>query len=169
MRMWTDILWMVKQFLLHMWHMSYYPCYKPGNKSWMRKGPNCDYDKHNIFMVICDTDSITVYFLDVALDTWKLRSDYTYTWSTIYWTRWHYGVVRNQHFQFACMVYVISYSNSIEVIYFFLFWEIVHQFKFCLNGYTVLLIEIVYADCVLLIVKALWMDTGIQCIYKNYF
>ena len=54
MRMWTDILWMVKQFLLHMWHLSYYPCYKPGNKSWMRKGPNCDYDKHNIFMVICD-------------------------------------------------------------------------------------------------------------------
>jgi hypothetical protein len=27
-----------KQFLLHMWHPSYYYCYKPGDKSWMRKG-----------------------------------------------------------------------------------------------------------------------------------
>ena len=31
-------------------------CYKPGEKSWMGKGRDCDYDKRNIFDVICDTD-----------------------------------------------------------------------------------------------------------------
>ena len=45
-----------KQFLLHVCHPWYYSCYKPGDKSWMRKGPDCDYDKHNISVLICDTD-----------------------------------------------------------------------------------------------------------------
>ena len=39
-----------KQFLFHYWNSSYYSCYKPGDKSWMRKGPDCDYDKQNISM-----------------------------------------------------------------------------------------------------------------------
>jgi hypothetical protein len=30
--------------------------YKPGDKSWMRKGPGIVYDKWNISVVICDTD-----------------------------------------------------------------------------------------------------------------
>jgi hypothetical protein len=33
-----------------------YSSYKPGDRSWMREKPDCDYDKRNIFMVICDTD-----------------------------------------------------------------------------------------------------------------
>ena len=32
---WTQVLWKGKQFLLHMWHLSCYSCYKPGDKSWM--------------------------------------------------------------------------------------------------------------------------------------
>jgi hypothetical protein len=44
-----------KQFLLHRWHLSCYFCYKPSDKSWIGKGPDCDYDKWNIVMVICDT------------------------------------------------------------------------------------------------------------------
>jgi hypothetical protein len=44
-----------KEFLLHMWYPSSYSCYNPGDKSWMRKGQDCDYDKWNIFVVICDT------------------------------------------------------------------------------------------------------------------
>ena len=43
-----------KQFLLHMWHSSCYSGYSPGDKSWMGKGSVCDYDKQNIFVVICD-------------------------------------------------------------------------------------------------------------------
>jgi len=31
--------------------------YKPGDKSWMRKGPDYDNDKWNISVVICDTDT----------------------------------------------------------------------------------------------------------------
>ena len=31
--------------------------YKPGDKSSMRKGPDCNYDKQNSSMVICDTDT----------------------------------------------------------------------------------------------------------------
>lgn len=30
---WTQVLRMYKQFLLHMWHPSWYSCYKPGDKS----------------------------------------------------------------------------------------------------------------------------------------
>jgi len=33
-----------------------YSSYKPGDKSWMRKGPNCDCDKRNISVVVFDTD-----------------------------------------------------------------------------------------------------------------
>ena len=29
-----------KQFLLHMWHPSCQSCYKPGDKTWTRKGPD---------------------------------------------------------------------------------------------------------------------------------
>jgi hypothetical protein len=45
-----------KQFLLHLWHPSCHSSYKYGDKSWMKKGPNCDYDKRNISVVICETD-----------------------------------------------------------------------------------------------------------------
>ena len=31
-------------------------CYKPGDKSWMRKGSGSVYDKWNIYVVICDID-----------------------------------------------------------------------------------------------------------------
>ena len=41
---WTQVLRKGKQFLLHIWHPSCYSCYKPVDKSWIRKGPNCDYD-----------------------------------------------------------------------------------------------------------------------------
>jgi hypothetical protein len=37
-----------KQFLLHMLYQLCYFCYKPSDKSWMRKGPDCDYDKWGI-------------------------------------------------------------------------------------------------------------------------
>jgi hypothetical protein len=36
-----------KQFLLHWWHPPCYSCYKTEEKSWMKKGPNCDL--HNTF------------------------------------------------------------------------------------------------------------------------
>jgi len=31
-------------------------CHKSGDKSWMKKGPDCDYDKRNTSVVICETD-----------------------------------------------------------------------------------------------------------------
>ena len=31
-------------------------CYKPGDKSRMKKEPYCNYNKRDIFEVICDTD-----------------------------------------------------------------------------------------------------------------
>ena len=52
----THVVRKGKQFLLHMWHLSCYSSYKPGDKSWMRKWPDYNYDKQNISMVICDTD-----------------------------------------------------------------------------------------------------------------
>ena len=45
-----------KLFLLHMWHPSCYSCHKPGDKSWITKGTNCDYGKRNISMFLCNTD-----------------------------------------------------------------------------------------------------------------
>jgi hypothetical protein len=33
-------------------------CYKPGDKSWTRKGPDCNYDQWNISAVICDTNML---------------------------------------------------------------------------------------------------------------
>ena len=33
---------------------SCYICHKPGDNLWMRKGPDCDYDKRNMSVVICD-------------------------------------------------------------------------------------------------------------------
>jgi hypothetical protein len=40
------------QFLLHMWH----PCYKPGNKSRMRKRPDWDYDntRGHVWNIHCE-------------------------------------------------------------------------------------------------------------------
>jgi hypothetical protein len=35
------------------WHPWCYSCYKPDDKSWMRKWPDCDYDKQNVSVVIC--------------------------------------------------------------------------------------------------------------------
>jgi hypothetical protein len=55
-REWTQVLRKSGPFLLHMWHLSCYYCYKPGDKSRMRKGPDCDDDKWNISVVICDID-----------------------------------------------------------------------------------------------------------------
>jgi hypothetical protein len=54
---WTQVLQMGKHFLLHMWHPSCYSSYKAGDKSSMRKGPDCNYDERNISVVICDTDT----------------------------------------------------------------------------------------------------------------
>ena len=45
------------QFLFHMWHSSCYSCYKHDDMSGMRKGLDCHYDKRNISVVICDTDT----------------------------------------------------------------------------------------------------------------
>jgi len=56
-RDWTRMHRKGSQFLFHMWNTSCYSCYKPGDKSWMMKGPKCDYDKRNISVVICDTDT----------------------------------------------------------------------------------------------------------------
>ena len=56
---WMHALRKGRQFLLHTWHPSCYSCYKPSDKSWMRKGQYHDYDKLNISVVICDTDSAT--------------------------------------------------------------------------------------------------------------
>ena len=50
-----------------------YSCYKPCDKSSMRKGPNCDYDKRNISMVICNTNirlkycDLTRFFEEVCV------------------------------------------------------------------------------------------------------
>jgi len=44
--------------LLHLWHPSSYSCYKPGDKSWMRKGPECGHLWHRY--------SSTVYQVMVA-------------------------------------------------------------------------------------------------------
>jgi hypothetical protein len=38
---WTHVLRKGKQFLLHMWHPSFYLCYKPGDKLWMRNYKWC--------------------------------------------------------------------------------------------------------------------------------
>jgi hypothetical protein len=39
-RGWTRVYWKGKQFQLHLWHLLCYSCYKPGYKSWIRKGPS---------------------------------------------------------------------------------------------------------------------------------
>jgi hypothetical protein len=45
-----------KQFLLYMWHLLCYSSYKPSDKSWMKKGIDCDKEKRNISVIICHTD-----------------------------------------------------------------------------------------------------------------
>ena len=42
---------------LRKWHLSCYSYYKSSEKSWMRKGADCDYDKRNTFLVTCDIDT----------------------------------------------------------------------------------------------------------------
>ena len=34
-----------EQFMLHMWHLPCFSCDKPGDKPWMSKRPDCNYDK----------------------------------------------------------------------------------------------------------------------------
>jgi len=38
-------------------HVSCYSSCKPGDKSWKKKWPDCDYDERNISVVTCDTDT----------------------------------------------------------------------------------------------------------------
>jgi hypothetical protein len=45
-----------KQFLLYYWYPSCTSCLKPGDKSLMKKAPDCYYDERNISVEICDTD-----------------------------------------------------------------------------------------------------------------
>ena len=44
---WSRVFRNSNEFLLHMWHPSCYSCYKPGDKSWTKKGLDADYDKFN--------------------------------------------------------------------------------------------------------------------------
>jgi hypothetical protein len=53
---WTCVFQKGRQFLLHTWHLLCYSCYKPDDKTWMRKGPGSVYANWNISVVICDTD-----------------------------------------------------------------------------------------------------------------
>jgi hypothetical protein len=48
---WTQVLRKGWKFLFH-YHPSCYCRYKPGDNSWMRKGPGSAYDKWNISVVI---------------------------------------------------------------------------------------------------------------------
>jgi hypothetical protein len=47
----------VKQFLLHVWHPS---CYKPANNSWMKKGPDCDYNGTYPWSFVTHTPTVAV-------------------------------------------------------------------------------------------------------------
>jgi hypothetical protein len=47
-----------KQFLLKMWHPSCYSSYKPGDKSSMGTGPDCNNDKLYVSVVIFDKDTL---------------------------------------------------------------------------------------------------------------
>jgi hypothetical protein len=59
----THVLRKGRQFLLPMWDPSCYSCYKHGDKSWIRKGPDCDLPEHmssplvfsrvSVFLVFC--------------------------------------------------------------------------------------------------------------------
>jgi len=60
-----------KQFLFHMWHPSCYSCYKL--RSWMRTGPDYDYDKLNISVVICDRYSAYIMVSNVRSLKWWLQ------------------------------------------------------------------------------------------------
>jgi hypothetical protein len=46
-REWTQVLRKGWQFPLYMWHLLCYYCYKLSDKSWMSKGPDCDYEERN--------------------------------------------------------------------------------------------------------------------------
>ena len=52
---WRQVLRTGGQFLFHLGHLLCYCCYKSGDKSWNRKGLDCNYDKRNIFVVMYDT------------------------------------------------------------------------------------------------------------------
>ena len=55
LRILTTSLWylqtLFKQFLLHWRRPLCYSCYKSGDKLWMSKGHDCDYDKWNIHLI----------------------------------------------------------------------------------------------------------------------
>ena len=52
----TQVLRKGKHFLLFLWHIPCYPCYNPDDKLCMRKELDCDYDKWDRSVVICDID-----------------------------------------------------------------------------------------------------------------
>ena len=50
-RGWIRMLRVGKQSLLHTWPPSCYCRYTPGDKSWMRKEGDCDYDKYSFRII----------------------------------------------------------------------------------------------------------------------
>ena len=56
-RGWTRVLRPGGQFMLHVWNQPCYSYHKPGDKSWMRKRSDCYYDKQNLLVVICQTET----------------------------------------------------------------------------------------------------------------
>jgi hypothetical protein len=67
-----------KHVRLYWWRPSFYTCYKPVDKSWMRKGPDCHYDKRNISVVICNTDILYRFTRSRWLQK-NFRSDFNLT------------------------------------------------------------------------------------------
>jgi len=74
---WTHVFRKVKQFLDQFWHPSCFSCCKTCDKSWMRKGPESDYVKRNISVVICDTD----------IPQWLIRVVATVKLSMMWWLK----------------------------------------------------------------------------------
>jgi len=47
-----------KQFLFQMWHLECFSCYKHGDKSWMRKGPDSNNDQEGTCPVVISNTNI---------------------------------------------------------------------------------------------------------------
>jgi hypothetical protein len=68
---------------LHYWYQSCYSRYKPGEKVWMRRGPDCYYDKQNIYVVIFTQISVTVSQFMVATSILSLGTLGSVTFSSV--------------------------------------------------------------------------------------